>query len=28
MDIKEELRDRWDGKGRHYFFGYLMQVEG
>jgi len=23
----EELRDRSEGKGRHWFFGYLMQVE-
>ena len=23
----EELRDRREGKGRHSFFGYMMQVE-
>jgi len=24
----EELRNRREGKGRHWFFGYLMQLEG
>jgi len=27
-ELIEELRYRREGKGRHWFFSYLMQVEG